>query len=189
MKPTKINLIRIIPLTLFILLVILVFNALERENSDVIPSVYIGKPPPPLILNKLGNLPLITLGDLKPTNGEQVTIINFWASWCPPCRVEHPQLEQISKINDVKIIGVNYKDKEIAALDFLVKYGNPFSKLAGLPVKIIYVDKPLGRNAIEWGVYGVPETFILNKKGHIIYRHPGPITKKIYKNTIEKIIN
>ena len=180
MKPNKINLIRIIPLTLFILLVILVFNALERENSDVIPSVYIGKPPPPLILNKLGNLPLVTLGDLKPTNGEQVTIINFWASWCPPCRVEHPQLKQISKINNVKIIGVNYKDKEIAALDFLVKYGNPFSKLGA---------DPLGRNAIEWGVYGVPETFILDKKGHIIYRHPGPITKKIYKNTIKKFIN
>ncbi len=176
----KINWIKIIPLTLFLLLVVLAFSALQRENRTVIPSVYIGKQAPPLDLATLGSFPQVTEEDLRTNKKDQITLINFWSSWCPPCRVEHPQLEKISSINGVMIIGVNYKDKDVSALEFLEKYGNPFSKLG---------TDSSGRNALEWGVYGVPETFVLNQEGNIVYRHPGPITKEIYEKTIKNLLN
>ena len=174
------NWIKTIPLLLFILLVILVFSALKRENSDSIPSIYIGKKPPPLNLLTLGDFPQVTLEDLKPSDEKKIILVNFWASWCPPCRVEHPQLEKISLMDDVKIIGVNYKDDEFSAIEFIKKYGNPYNRLG---------SDPFGRNAIDWGVYGVPETFVLDKMGKILYRHPGPITKTIYKKTIKNLLN
>ena len=153
---------------------------MAKNNSDNMPSAYIGKKPPPLILDPLGKLPRVTEEDLQSMDGKQIRLINFWSSWCPPCRAEHPQLDKISSMHNVKIIGVNYKDKEVSALNFLTKYGNPFSKLGA---------DPIGRNALEWGVYGVPETFVMDQKGHIIYRHPGPITKDIYKKTIKSLLN
>ena len=178
--PKMINWIKIIPLTIFLLLITLALTALKNDGNDNMPSTYIGKKPPPLILNPLGKLPRVTEEDLQPVDGKQITLINFWASWCPPCRAEHPQLDKISLIENVKIIGVNYKDKELSALNFLTKYGNPFIKLG---------RDPNGRNALEWGVYGVPETFIMDQKGKIIFRHPGPITKDIYEKKIKRFIN
>ena len=174
------NWVRIIPLTIFFLLVTLAFTALKRENTDSLPSAYIGEKPPPLILSALGRFPQVTEKDLQLSDSKKITLVNFWASWCPPCRAEHPQLQQISLMPNVTIIGVNYKDKEMSALNFLSKYGNPYNKIGA---------DPLGRNALEWGVYGVPETFVIDKNGNIIYRHPGPITKDIYKNTIKSLLN
>ena len=175
-----INWIKIIPLAIFLLLITLAFSALENDNSESIPSAYIGKKPPALILTPLGDSPRVTEEDLQPSDNVQIILVNFWASWCPPCRAEHPQLEKFSTMTNVKIIGVNYKDKEVSALDFITKYGNPFDKLG---------TDPLGRNALEWGVYGVPETFVINQMGNIIYRHPGPITKDIYEKMIKNFIN
>ena len=176
----KINLFRIIPLIIFFSLILLAFIALKSYDKDNIPSVLIGQSPPPLLLEELGNLKLLDKRDLKPIKENKIRLINFWASWCPPCRVEHPQLEKISLMDDVKIIGVNYKDDEFSAIEFIKKYGNPYNKLG---------SDPFGRNAIDWGVYGVPETFVLDKMGKILYRHPGPITKTIYKKTIKNLLN
>ena len=110
----------------------------------------------------------------------KITLVNFWASWCPPCRVEHPQLEKISLVHDINLFGINYKDKEKAAINFLNTFGNPYKKLGA---------DALGRNALEWGVYGVPETFIINGAGKIVFRHAGPITKDIYEKKIRKLLN
>ena len=168
----KINLFRIIPLIIFFILIIIVYISLDNYDKDNLPSVFVGKPPPPLLLEKLGNHKIIEKKDLNPLKDNKIRLINFWASWCPPCRVEHPQLEKLSKIKNIEIFGVNYKDNEIAAIKFLSDYGNPFSKIGS--------DKS-GRNAIEWGVYGVPETFVIDKNGNVLFRHAGPITKKIFE--------
>ena len=171
--------ITLIPLAIFFLLVILAFTALRQENNENLPSVYIGKQPPKLLLTRLGDYPQLIQGDLLQLNNK-ITLVNFWASWCPPCRVEHPQLEKISLVHDINLFGINYKDKEQAAINFLKTFGNPYKKLG---------SDALGRNALEWGVYGVPETFIINGAGKIVFRHPGPITKDIYEKKIQKLLN
>ena len=109
----------------------------------------------------------------------KIRLINFWASWCPPCRVEHPQLEKLSKKKNIQLFGVNYKDSENSALNFLNEYGNPFLKIGS--------DKN-GRNAIEWGVYGVPETFAIDKYGNVLFRHAGPITKAVLEKKFNSLI-
>lgn len=174
-----INWVTFIPLAIFLLLVILAFVALKEENTGKLPSAFIGKQPPKLTLSRLGSYPQLTQEDLNPINNK-ITLINFWASWCPPCRVEHPQLEQISLMNDINLFGINYKDKERAALNFLTEFNNPYKKLG---------SDPLGRNALEWGVYGVPETFIIDRSGRIVFRHAGPITQDIYKKKIQNLLN
>ena len=110
----------------------------------------------------------------------KVVMLNFWASWCPPCRVEHPQLEELSELENVELYGVNYKDKKNSALNFLKEYGNPFLKIG--------TDQS-GRNAIEWGVYGVPETFLIDQEGRVLLRHAGPITKEIMNTIFYKFVN
>ena len=169
----KITLIKIIPVLIFFLLIIVAFGALKKNDTKNIPSVLIGKNPPPLSLKKLGNFPNITNKDLEAKYEKKIRLINFWASWCPPCRVEHPQLEKLSKIESLEIFGVNYKDNQKSALNFINQFGNPYSKIG---------SDTAGRNAIEWGVYGVPETFVLDQNGYILYRHAGPITKEIFES-------
>ena len=93
----KVNLFRTIPLIIFFSLILLAFIALKSYDKDNIPSVLIGQSPPPLLLEELGNLKLLDKRDLKPIKENKIRLINFWASWCPPCRVEHPQLEKLSK--------------------------------------------------------------------------------------------
>ena len=104
--------------------------------------------------------------------GSDYYLLNIWASWCAPCRKEHPQLMELAKNSSIKLIGLNYKDDPKKAKDFLVKLGNPFS--------IIITDKT-GIISIEFGGYGIPETFIVSSDGIIKYRYAGPINKKIYK--------
>ena len=174
-----IKLITLVPLAIFFLLVILAFTSLRQENKENLPSAYIGKQPPKLFLTKLGDYPQLIQEDLLELNNK-ITLVNFWASWCPPCRVEHPQLEKISLIHDINLFGINYKDKEKAATNFLKTFGNPYKKLGA---------DTLGRNALEWGVYGVPETFIINGAGRIVFRHAGPITKDIYEQKIRNLLN
>ena len=170
--PKMINWIKIIPLAIFLLLITLAFSALENDNSESIPSAYIGKKPPALILTPLGDLPRVTEEDLQPTDNVQIILVNFWSSWCPPCRAEHPQLEKFSTMTNVKIIGVNYKDNPEKTIKWLKDLGNPY--------KNILIDKD-GKISIDWGVYGIPETFIVNSNGIIKYRHVGAITNETYK--------
>jgi len=99
-------------------------------------------------------------------------LVNFFATWCKPCRDEHNYIKRFSNQEGIEVIGINYKDNSQKAIGWLKELGNPYSNIA--------VDKN-GRIAIEWGVYGIPETFIVNSKGIIKYRQAGPITKKIYK--------
>jgi len=106
---------------------------------------------------------VLAINDLK---AGRVSIVNFWASWCVPCRIEHPKLMELSQDDTIDLYGMNYKDDVSNAAKFLRKLGNPFIKTG--------IDKR-GRIGFDWGVYGVPETFVIDGKGTIIYRHVGPI--------------
>lgn len=139
--------------------------------SDL-PSALIDKPAPtfdlPTIEGKPGGFSSKQLAG-------SVSLVNIWASWCAPCRVEHPLLMRLAK-EGITIHGINYKDKPDAARAFLDTLGNPFASLGA--------DRN-GRAVIDWGVYGYPETFVIDKAGHVRYRHIGPImahdlTEKIY---------
>jgi cytochrome c biogenesis protein CcmG/thiol:disulfide interchange protein DsbE len=99
----------------------------------------------------------------------KVSVVNFWASWCGPCVEEHPLLVRLSGDPDIKLYGVNYKDQAVNARRFLGRYGNPFTAVG--------VDAN-GRAAIDWGVYGMPETFVVDGRGVIAYKHVGPLTSK-----------
>ena len=103
--------------------------------------------------------------------GNEIILVNFFATWCKPCRDEHPYIKQFNK-NGIRIIGINYKDDPKKTIQWLKKLGNPYSDIP--------IDKH-GRIAIDWGVYGIPETFLVNSKGIIKYRHVGPISKKVFK--------
>ena len=103
-----------------------------------------------------------------------VKLVNIWASWCLPCRVEHPKLAELAEMG-LPVHGINYKDRAAAAEKFLAELGDPFT--------LIGVDRK-GRAAIEWGVYGVPETFVIDGQGRIVYKHIGPIQGSDIENKI-----
>jgi len=103
---------------------------------------------------------------LEQMKGEGPVVLNFWASWCGPCIVEHPEITKLSKLDGVRVFGINYKDKPADAQRFLDRYGDPFTAIG--------VDEK-GRAGIEYGVTALPETFVLNGEGRVIYKHTGPI--------------
>jgi cytochrome c biogenesis protein CcmG/thiol:disulfide interchange protein DsbE len=141
-------------------------------NRDVtqLPSVLIGKTPPQTDLPLLSD-PTAFL-DFSAVSGE-VAVINFFASWCAPCRAEAPALEALSQ--QMPVIGISYKDRPEDTQAFLRQYGNPFNQIG--------IDF-YGQAALRWGLYGVPETYILNKQGQIILRHAGPIDKGVIDRVI-----
>jgi cytochrome c biogenesis protein CcmG/thiol:disulfide interchange protein DsbE len=153
--------------------------ALRSGDPSKLPSALLGKPVPNIQLAGLEGLtdgvrpiPGFTSADLA---DGKVTIVNFWASWCVPCVQEHPLLAALREQTRVRLFGVNYKDQEAAARRFLGRYGNPFSAVG--------VDSD-GRAAIEWGVYGMPETFVVDGTGRIAYKHVGPITAETLETKI-----
>jgi cytochrome c biogenesis protein CcmG/thiol:disulfide interchange protein DsbE len=166
----------LLPPLLFFALVGMAWWALERENPDELPSALTAKPAPPLDLAELRP------GEAPPTavdlTAPGVKLVNFWASWCPPCRVEHPVLQALAA-EGVTILGVAYKDKPENALAFLSELGDPFAKAGG---------DPAGRNGIEWGLYGVPETFVVDGSGRILLRYPGPLTPEIVAARIRPLL-
>ncbi|MBI0000716.1 DsbE family thiol:disulfide interchange protein [Bartonella sp. W8122] len=171
------------PFILFVVLVVIMFSHMETTNPDtanLVPNALAGKPAPATVLPLLGQTGSFNPDDFK----GRVTLVNFWGSWCPPCRDEHPTLIEISKDKRFDLVGINYKDREENAIRFLDNFRSPF-KLVGFD--------PSGRAAIDWGVYGPPETFLLNREGIIIYKHIGPLTPQIYKDEtlpqIEKALN
>lgn len=137
-------------------------------NISKLPSALIGKPAPATNLPPLEglNLPGIEPASLK----GKVTLVNVFASWCAPCRDEHPELIELAKRNDIRLVGLNYKDRDENARRFLGTLGNPYAAVG--------VDAS-GRAGVEWGVYGVPETFVIAPDGTIAYKHVGPITPEI----------
>lgn len=161
----------LVPLGLFAGLAALFAFALSSGDPSKLPSALIGKPAPATAFAALEGLvdgerpvPGFSTGDLA--KGEP-SVVNFWASWCAPCVEEHPLLGDLRERTGVAIYGVNYKDGAAAARRFLGRYGSPFTAVG--------VD-PAGRGAIEWGVYGMPETFVLNGRGEIVEKHVGPLT-------------
>lgn len=134
------------------------------RNAQDLPSVLIGKQAPPLSMEKIegSGVPALTTEAIS----GKLTLVNVWASWCVPCRQEHPFLLELSKDPRIQIVGLNYKDKNENALKFLNELGNPYTAIG--------VD-PNGAASIDWGVYGVPETFLVSPSGEILYKHIGPI--------------
>ena len=138
-------------------------------NPRGVPSALLGKPPPDFALPALegSGLPALASSDLR--NLARPVLVNFWASWCVPCIVEHPQLMALKR-EGVPVLGINYKDRAPDAQGFLTRHGNPFARLGA--------DVP-GRAAIDWGVYGVPESYVLDRQGLIRWRWAGPITPEM----------
>jgi cytochrome c biogenesis protein CcmG/thiol:disulfide interchange protein DsbE len=167
--PRRRSLLVILPLIIFAGLVALFLLRLGAGDPSRLPSALIGRPAPALTLPPLEGLvdngapvPGFDPATLKNT----VTVVNVWASWCVPCRDEHPFLMKLAADERVRMVGINYKDAADNARGFIERYGNPFDAVG--------VDTN-GRAAIEWGVYGVPETFIVGRDGTIAYKHIGPI--------------
>ena len=160
---------------LFFLIIFFYLLIIDRNPSEL-PSALLDKNVPKFETESL-------LKDEKFISskefGNEILLVNFFATWCKPCRDEHIYIKRFSNEKEIKVIGINYKDNPKKAIQWLKELGNPYTNVA--------VDKS-GRIAIDWGVYGIPETFIVNSKGIIKYRHVGPVTKKIYKK-INLIIN
>lgn len=133
-----------------------------RDGQGELPSPFIGQPAPPIAAAALADLPTFTSGDLA---DGRVKIVNFWASWCPPCRAEHGDLMALAA-EGIPVYGVNKSDQGGDALGFLEELGNPYTAIA--------VD-PNGRQSIEWGVVALPETFVIDGDGTVILKFPGPI--------------
>ena len=158
----------ILPLVVFAGLAAIFFIQLRSgEDSSFVPSVLIGREAPATNLPPLAgsDLPGLASADFK----GHVTLVNVWASWCAPCREEQPLLMTLKGDPRFRLAGLNYKDKPENALRFLGEIGNPFAAIG--------VDAN-GRTAIDWGVYGVPETYLVGKDGRILYKHVGPFTEQ-----------
>ncbi|MCP4073749.1 MAG: DsbE family thiol:disulfide interchange protein [Hyphomicrobiales bacterium] len=184
-KPVARYLLAALPLILFMALTFVFLKQLSSGiDPNKLPSVLINLPAPdfptqPLAGLKVNgqSLPAIS----KELVSGKVTVVNVWASWCVPCRAEHPQLMELAEIKpDVLLIGINYKDKNANALRFLGGLGNPYAAVS--------ID-PNGAASIDWGVYGIPETFILDKTGTIIYKYVGPINEAILAGTLIPILD
>lgn len=161
----------ILPPLVFAAIATMFILGLYRENPDALPSQAEGKPAPLLTVTAFGDQPLLTAADFTAPG---VKLVNFWASWCAPCRAEHPQLESMAR-EGIVIYGINYKDDPSKGLRFLDELGNPYTALGA--------DRD-GRTALDWGLYGVPETFVIAADGTIVLRYAGPITESILENKI-----
>ena len=175
-----------LPLVAFAALAALFWFGLQAGDPSKIPSALIGRPAPQTVLPALDGLvvngsPVPGL-DLNGFKGK-VSLVNVWASWCVPCHDEAPLLTQLGQDKRLQLVGINYKDAPDNARRFLGRYGNPFG--------IVGVDSN-GRAAIEWGVYGVPETFIVGRDGTILYKLVGPVTPEnidtVLKPEIDKAL-
>lgn len=157
-----------LPPVLFLALAGMFWLGMQRQNAGEVPSVFVGQPAPPLGGDTLPGIPGVTAAAL--TEG-RVTVVNFWASWCPPCRAEHPTLIAL-RDEGVRVVGVNMLDKVADATGFLAEHGNPF---AGV------VYDPRGKTRLDWGVTAPPETFILAADGTVLYRFIGPMVGDDYQ--------
>ncbi len=169
----------LLPLLIFVALAaVFAVQLLSGKDSSTIPSALIGKDTPQTSLPAVEGLtrdgapvPGLNSEDFK----GKLTLVNVWGSWCVPCRQEHPLLMEIAKDERIRVVGLNYKDQPENARRFLGDLGNPFAAVGA--------DRA-GRSAIEWGVYGVPETFLVDKDGKIVYKHVGPFTPESVKNDL-----
>ena len=160
----------------FLILSIFFYLLIIDRNPSEIPSNLLNKNVPIFEAESLfKDKKFISSNEFK----DEIILVNFFATWCKPCRDEHVYIKRFTNEKDIKVIGINYKDNTEKTIKWLKDLGNPY--------KNILIDKN-GKIAIDWGVYGIPETFIINSNGIIKYRHVGPITNKIYTK-INLIIN
>lgn len=165
----------VIPLVVFAILVGFLFVGLGLNPREV-PSPLVDKPAPAIQLAQL-HAPekSFTLADMK----GRVWLLNVWASWCVSCRDEHPFLMELAKENTIPIVGLNYKDKRDDAVKWLAQFGNPYR------LSIVDAD---GRTGINFGVYGVPETFVIDRDGVIRYKQIGPLSAEKWQQTILPLV-
>jgi cytochrome c biogenesis protein CcmG/thiol:disulfide interchange protein DsbE len=186
--PRRSPLIFLVPLLIFGGLAIVFGIGLFSGDKSKVPSALIGRAAPAITLAPLEGLqrdgkPLPAFGNADLAKG-RATLVNVWASWCAPCRVEHPVLMGLAETDAVKqgkvaLVGMNYKDEAENARRFLGALGNPFSAVG--------VDRA-GRAAIEWGVYGVPETFVIGPDGHILEKHVGPLDQAVAGRLLQRAL-
>lgn len=166
----------ILPPVLFAGLAATFYMGMMRPNPDEIPSMLVDRKAPVLPETGLEGMPLLTSADL--TSG-QVTVVNFWATWCPPCRAEHPILKELAA-SGVRVAGVNMMDDDAKAIAYLAEEGNPFFAVA---------TDPKGRNRVEWGVTAPPETFILRGDGTVAFRFIGPLIGSDYEKRFKPALD
>lgn len=161
----RISPLMIAPPAIFLGLASLFLVGMQRDNPDELPSAMVGRAAPAVAVEPVGFAEPFGNDDL--TKGD-ITLVNFWASWCAPCRAEHPTLMAL-KAEGYEIFGVNYKDIEANAAGFVAELGDPFAKGGA---------DPNGRMALNWGVYGVPETYVIDGDGKVLLRVAGPLTQR-----------
>lgn len=164
-----------IPLVLFVGLGALLGVGLKLKPREV-PSPFIDKPAPAFKLPQLSD----AKADFDPAQMKgQVWLLNVWASWCAPCREEHPLLVDAARAKAVPVVGLNYKDDPRAADEWLRKLGDPYQAIA--------VDRD-GRVSIDYGVYGVPETFVIDRDGVVRLKHIGPLTPEVWQRQVLPLV-
>lgn len=156
-----------LPPLLFFALAVMFWVGMGRNDPNLLPSVFIDQPAPAVGAGVLPGMAGLTDADLRQG---QVSVVNFWASWCPPCRAEHPTLIALAA-EGVRVVGVNMMDREADAQGFLAEAGNPFSAL---------VFDPKGKMRLDWGVTAPPETFILRGDGTVAFKFIGPMVGDDY---------
>ena len=172
----KIAPLMILPPLLFAALAGLFLGGMLRQDPEALPSAFIGKPAPALPEVGLDGTPVLTDADL---HAGEITIVNFWASWCPPCRAEHPVLKALSA-QGTRVAGVNFRDTAEDAGAYLADQGNPFFATG---------FDPRGRSALDWGVTAPPETFIVGGDGTVLFRFAGPLVGSDYEQRFLPALN
>jgi len=167
----KISPLMIAPPAIFAAFVLLAAVGMFRDDPEALPSAREGQTAPPVVLTEL---PGKILFDDATLRDGQVKLVNYWASWCAPCRVEHPNLDQLAA-EGIPIYGINYKDDPAKAVAFLEELGDPYAAIGA---------DASGRMALDWGVYGVPETYVIDGDGTIILRFAGPVTQRVMRETL-----
>lgn len=166
------KLLRLLPVLIFAGVAGFFAMALRSGDPSLLPSMLVGKEVPQGVFPPIEGLELNGKAEAGFTSADlakgKVSVVNYWASWCVPCIEEHPFLEKLKSMTDVDIYGINYKDGADAARRFIGSFGNPYTAVG---------TDAQGRAAIDWGVYGTPETFVVNGKGRIVYKHVGPISE------------
>lgn len=171
----KVSPLMVAPPLIFAGLAALFFFGTQRDNPDELPSAIVGREAPAVQVTELGFLESFSDEDLR---AGELTLVNFWASWCAPCRAEHPTLMQLQE-EGIAIMGVNYKDVPANGAGFLEELGNPFAKGGA--------DRN-GKMALNWGVYGVPETYLIDGDGKVLLRIAGPLVQRELENRVRPLL-
>ncbi|HYF86272.1 DsbE family thiol:disulfide interchange protein [Azospirillum sp.] len=167
------RLLYLLPFLLFIGVGIAFYLGFQRDPRDI-PSALIDKPAPTFELPAISGQP--ATGGLSSARLKgDVTLVNVFASWCIPCKAEHPVITRLSREQGVTVFGINYKDKPEDALTWLARNGNPYAAIGA--------DQD-GRVSIDWGVYGVPESYLIDRQGRIRFKHVGPLTPQVVEEQL-----